>query len=103
MITLSVSEFFIYFFWACLGQLYCISSEQVKHAPRIAAYGGFSFKIWLKENWARSVSTAIVMVIGVLFAEPVLNMELNELTAFLSGVFADVTADAITNRKKKRK
>lgn len=100
MITLSLTEFFIYFGWACLGQLYAITKQQFKHSSPIKTYGGFKKSIWILENWKRVLSTIIAIIIGVIFFDAVPGIALNPLTAFLAGFFADQNADAIINKKK---
>lgn len=100
MITLTLYQFLIFFGWACLGQVFAIAVQQYKFAPRISRYGGFSIKVWVCDNGWRIVVTIIAMIVGVVFTEAILQVKLNELTAFLAGFFTDKTIDAITNRKK---
>jgi len=100
MITLTLTEFLIYFTWACTGQLFAIALQQVKHTETIKTYGGFNLARWICDNGWRVILTTIAMVIGVVFTEPVLNVTLNELTAFFAGMGTDKIIDSLVNKKK---
>jgi len=100
LITLTLVQFLYYFAWCALGQIFSIAAQQVKFAPRITKYGGFSIKVWMCENGWRVVLTIIAMIAGVAFTKQLTGTDLNELTAFFAGAFTDRTIDAITNRKK---
>jgi hypothetical protein len=103
IIGMTVFQILYFLAFAAFGQLFSIAIQQVKYAPRIKAYGGFSLFIWLTDNLWRVVVTICAMIAGVLFTPQLSGQELTEWTAFLSGFATDKIIDSFINRKGERK
>lgn len=100
ILGMTFMQFGYFLMWASFGQLFSLAMQQVKYAPKIQRYGGFSIITWLNENFWRIVLTICAMVAGVAFTPQLTGAELNEFTAFLAGFTTDKIIDSLMNRKK---
>jgi hypothetical protein len=103
IIGMTAFQMLYFLSFAAFGQFFSIALQQVKYAPRIKAYGGFSILIWINENFWRVIVTLCAMIAGVLFTPQLTGQELTEWTAFLSGFATDKVIDSLLNRKDEPK
>lgn len=96
---LTTTEFFAYTFYMLLGVIVSMLSEQFKHAKAIKASGGFSIKVWIKENWPRLSMGIIGIFLGVVFMREYTSAEPSNFSALTLGLTLDVLIDRIFKRK----
>lgn len=89
-----------FLFWGYFGLVLSYLFQLFKYYPKIKRTGGFSFGYYLKDNAPRILIGLLIIPLGVKFSHELLNINLTEWTAFLSGFFSDRTVDILKNRKK---
>lgn len=97
---ISLNEFVGFLFWSVIGGVLGILTQQYKFFKSIKAHGGFSILTWIKENWLRTVTALIVMVVGIIFQEEITGVAPSNFAALTAGFTIDTAVDRFVNRKK---
>lgn len=93
-------EFVGYLFYAVLGVVISILSEQFKFFKPIKRAGGFSILVWFKENWKRLAMVVIGIFLGIVFMDKYSDGERSNFAALTLGLTLDVLIDRIFRRKE---
>jgi hypothetical protein len=93
-------SFLGFLFWSVIGGIIGILTQQIKFAKPIKANGGFSIVVWLKENWVRSVTAILIMIVGIIFQKELTGVESTNFTSLMAGFTIDTVVDRFVNRKK---
>ncbi len=83
-----------------LGLLVSILVELLRAKNKIKEKGGFSFAIWFTDNWARTLLSILVIVIGVLYAPDLgkgfgLDLQVGNKGALITGFMTDKLIEAL--------
>jgi len=97
---ISLNAFFGFLFWSVVGGVLGILTQQYKFAQRIKTNGGFSILVWFKENWIRTLTAFLVMVVGIIFQKELTTIDPTNFTALMAGFGIDTAVDRFVNRKK---
>lgn len=93
-------QLFVLMFYGYIGAILSYLIQVYKYFPRIKKESGFSPYFALKDNWLRGLLTIIIVPVGILFSEELLQIKISPFTSMIAGFMSDKTIDALANRKK---
>lgn len=93
-------QFGVLLFYGYIGALLSYLIQVYKYFPRIKKESGYSILYALRDNIWRLLLTFIIVPVGILFSEELLQFKISAFTSLLAGFMSDKTIDALANRKK---
>jgi hypothetical protein len=85
--------------WGLIGFLFSILIELGRHKDKIQKLGGFSLGYWLKDNIIRFILSILTIIIGSLFSNELIGKNMNNWSAFLTGLVTDKIIEALSKYK----
>lgn len=85
--------------WGLIGFLFSILIELSRHKEKIKKLGGFSFTYWLQDNIIRFILSILTIIIGSLFSNELIGKNMNNWSAFLTGLVTDKIIEALNKYK----
>lgn len=92
-------EYLVLVICAIIGLIASLLVELIRHKNDIKKKGGFSFIYWLQDNWSRMLLSVIIILIGVLYTQDLVGIEVGNKGALVMGFCTDKIIETIVSLK----